>query len=464
MEDICIFCTERLATVTFNACGHRQYCAHCYQRTTQGGLKNCPICYGQVTAVQDSTAVQLRKTTLNDSLSLYDDLRQDYPYGCLLFNDRVPQELIATPDVQQVVRQAMEAVTASRLDFRQLKVALKERLTVAQYQLVFVELIKDENLHGVLKQLDSRKFERRSITRSVQEMVVCTIESPNNLAIASRAAIGTTGSAVFDLATKGISGFANASAAGCAVSNGVMFAIFSAVELYRWSKGADGCEVAKNIGEHAVGSLYGFGGGYLGSLGGAAVGATIGSVVPIVGTVIGGVIGGIIGTLFGGLVCDAAGRWFYRKLLPRKETAYVDTDENVERQITPEEVAKKAAETFGINLQLDSFEEAHARFRRRLLKSHPDKHPDASQEERERLTAETTDILACWLIVRENYNDRGQVEGADCEEGFIRAFALKVFEAATNQWRVARTYFHHVKLDRDIDPVAEKIEAITFYV
>ncbi|CAF1550997.1 unnamed protein product, partial [Didymodactylos carnosus] len=340
----------------------------------------------------------------------------------------------------------MEAVKASRLDFRRLKVALKERLTIAQYQLVFVELIKDENLHGVLKQLDSRKFERRSVTRSVQEMVVRTIESPDNKAIVSRAVIGTAGSAVFDLATKGISGFVNASATGCAASNGVMFAIFSAVELYRWSKGADGREVAKNIGEHAVGSLCGFSGGYGGFFGGAAAGAAIGSAVPIIGTAIGGVIGGIIGTLFGGLVCDAAGRWVYRKFLPRKETARVDTKENVEHQITPEEVAEKAAEKFGINLQLDSFEEAQARFRRRLLGSHPDKHPDASEEERKRLTAETTDILACWLIVREYYNDRGQVESADCEEGFIKAFALKVFEAATNQWRVARTYFHHVEL------------------
>ncbi len=464
MEDICIFCTERLATVTFNACGHRQYCAPCYQLTTQDGPINCPICYGQVTTVQDSTAVQLRETTLNDCLSLYDDLKQDYPYGCLLFTEHGPQELIATHDVQQVVRQAMEAVKASRLDSRRLKAALKERLTVAQYQLVFVELIKDENLHGVLKQLDSRKFERRSVTRSIQQMVVLTIESPDNLAIISRAAIGTAGSVLSDLATKGISGFANASAAGCAGSNGAMFAIFSAVELYRWSKGADGREVAKNIGEHAVGSFGGFGGGYFGCKSGVAVGTAVGSVVPLIGTAIGGVIGGIIGTLIGGLVLDAAGRWVYRKVLPRKETAHVDMEEHVEQQITPEEVAKKAAEKFGINLQLDSFEEAHARFRRRLLDSHPDKHPEASEEERERLTADTIDILACWLIVREYYNDSGQIEGTDCEEGFIKAFALKVFEVATNQWQVVRTYFHLVNLGRDIDPKTEKIEEITFYV
>lgn len=464
MEDICIYCTVCLATVTFDACGHRQYCATCYKKTMENDRKNCPICYVEVKAVQDSTVVQLRETTLSDSLSVYDDLKQDYPYGCILFGEHTPQECIANRDIQQVVRQAMEAVRASRLDFRQLKVALKERLTVAQYQLVFVELIKDENLHGVLKQLDNRKLEQQLVTRSVQQMVVYTIESPNKGAIMSRAAIGTSGSAVFDLVTKGVSSLGSASAAGCAVSNGVMFTIFTAVELYRWSKGADGLEVAKNIGEHAVGSLCGFGGGYGGCLVGSMAGAALGSVVPGIGTAIGGVIGGIIGTLFGGLVCDATGRWFYRKILPRKETAHVDTEENVEQQITAEEVAKKAAEKFRINLQLDSFEEAHARFRRRLLDSHPDKHPGASEEEHARLTAETRDILACWLIVREYYNDRGQVEGADCEEGFIKAFVLKVFEASINQWRVVRTYFHDVALGRDINPGTEKIESITFYV
>lgn len=464
MEDICIFCTERLATVTFNACGHRQYCALCYQRTTQNGPINCPICYCRVMAVQDSTAVQLQETTLSAALSLYDDLRQAYPYGCLLFKGHDPQEFIPTPDVQRTVREAMEAVKASRLSLRDLKTALKDRLSVAQYGLVFVELIKDENLHGVLKQLDSRKFEKRLITISVKRMVVHSIESPNASAIVARAFIATTGSVAIDLATKGVSGFVNASAAGCGVSNALMFAIFSAVELYRWSKGTDGTEVAKNIGEHAVGSLCGFGGGYGGFLGGAMAGAAVGSVVPLIGTSIGGVIGGIIGTFLGGFVLDAAGRFVYRKILPRKKNANVDTEESFEQQLTPEEVANKAAEKFGINLTDDSFEEAHARFRRRLLGNHPDKHPQASEEERERLTAETRDILACWLVVREYYNDKKEVEGADCEEGIIKVFVLKVFERVTNQWKVARTYFHHFNLGRDIDPVKEKIEEVTFYV
>lgn len=464
MEDICVFCTERLASVTFASCKHRQYCAPCYAKMTQDGSGKCPICYQQVTAVHDSAAIQLRPTTLNDSMSTYDDLKRDYPYGSLLFQERTPEIRFANADIQRIVREAMEAVNASRLDSRRLKTALKEQLTVAQYQLVFVELIKDENLHGVLKQLDNRKFEQRSVTTMVREMVVRSIESPDPIAVVARAAIGTAGSAAFDLAMKGVSGFTQASAAGCAASNAVMFAVFAAVELYRWSKGLDGQEAAKNIGEHAIGSVLGFGGGYVGYLGGASVGAAVGSVVPVIGTVVGGVLGGIIGMLFGGLACDATGRFVYRKALPRKETAHVDTETTVEQRLTPEEIAQKAADKFGIKFNLDSFEDAQRRFRRKLLDNHPDKHPEASEEEHKRLTAETRDILACWLIIREYYNDRGQVEGADCEEGFIKVFAVRVLDAATNQWRLVRTYFGIFEPDHHVDPATEKIEEVTFYV
>ena len=132
----------------------------------------------------------------------------------------------------------MEAIGASKLELPELKKALRRRLTMEQHQLVFVEQIKDEDLHSVLKRLDMRKFEKRTIVTKVQQMVVRTIESPDSVAVACRAGVATVGSAGFDLITNGLSGFGAANFGACALSNSVMFSIFTALEIYQWSKGS----------------------------------------------------------------------------------------------------------------------------------------------------------------------------------------------------------------------------------
>ena len=119
---------------------------------------------------------------------------------------------------------------------------------------------------------------------------------------------------------------------------------------------------------------------------------------------------------------------------------------------------------FHIDINSFTFEEAQARYRRILVANHPDKHPGASEEERKRLTAETADILACWLIIREYYNDRGDIVESDCEEGFIKTYAYQVLDMATQQWRTVRSYFDHVNFGREIYPTKERFKEITIYV
>ena len=67
MADICIACEHALATVT-PQCGHRQYCAKCFERTkTQNNeAQNCAVCRRSMLAVSDSTANQLVPVTLAD--------------------------------------------------------------------------------------------------------------------------------------------------------------------------------------------------------------------------------------------------------------------------------------------------------------------------------------------------------------------------------------------------------------
>ena len=229
MADICIACENALATVT-PQCRHRQYCAECFEKTQNqnNGAQNCALCRQSILAVSDTTALQLLPLTLADSLSTYESLKKEYLLGCLLFGT---DPITSTDDVYKIVQQAMKAVDASKLELRELKTALRRRLTMEQYQIVFVELIKNEDLHSVLKQLDKRKFETRTIVTTVKQMVVRAIRSPDSVAIASRAAVATVGSVGFDLMFHGLSGFGSAGFGACAVSNAVVFSIFTGIEI-----------------------------------------------------------------------------------------------------------------------------------------------------------------------------------------------------------------------------------------
>ena len=337
-----------------------------------------------------------------------------------------------------IVKQAMEAVQASKLELSQLKKALRQHLTMEQFQLVFVELIKNQDFHSVLKQLDARKFETKSTRIKVQHLVVQLIKTPDCVALATRAAIATAGACVF--------------------SNVVMFGIFAAFELIQLSRGHRTLlEFGKNMGEHATGLVS----GTFGASAGLSVGVAVGTLfAPGIGTA----IGGIIGSLIGGVVLDFFGRAIYRKIVPSNKTKIVEEYVTVEQELTKQELVEKAAEKFKIDINNATFEEAQTRFRRLLLANHPDKHPDVSEEEQKRLTAETADILACWYIVREYYKERGDVTDIDCDEGFIKICAYQILDFATKKWRTVRTYLPDLNFRREIDPTKEKIQELTIYV
>ena len=289
-------------------------------------------------------------------------------------------------------------------------------------------------------------------------MIVQTIESPDSVAIASRAVVATVGSAGFDLLTNGLTGFGSAGFGACAVSNTVMFLCFTGIEIFQWCIGLRfGSEVVKNIGEHAVGNGF----GAVGAYGGFQVGATIGTLfAPVVGTVFGGVIGSIIG----GLMWDGFGRAIYRHFVPGKKTETIEKDVTEEHVLTPQELAEKAASKFHSDINYDTFDEAQAKYRRHLLANHPDKHPDVSEEKRKQLTAETADILACWNIIREYYQNRGDEVQSNCEEGFVKIFAYQILDMATQKWRTVRTFLDHVNFGREIDPTKEKLKEMVIYV
>ena len=456
MEDDCIFCNEHLATVT-SKCGHRWACHPCFARSRAEGASSCPYCRKAVVSVSDSTTVQLRPTLLEDMISDCDAFKEDYPFGYLLLGT---SERIADKDMYTAVKQAVAAVEAKRLNLNKLKSALRSRLTMEQYQIVFVELMKKQDLHDILQKLDNRKFEKVENTRIVQELIVHTVESTDNRAIALRAIATTTGDAVVRSVLQA-SHFSAPGAAANGIGSVIMFSLFSALELYRYSKGElTGVETAKNIGEHFIGGI----GGFAGAAGGGAAGAAIGSVVPVIGTVIGGIVGGVIGGLIGGILGDGFFRWVYRKIVPGKREEYNEREIKEQQQLSAKDVVNRAAGKFGINVDVVSFSSAHEIFRRMLLVSHPDKHPNAPPEELERLNDETRDIMACWQIVREYYNEQGKIVGSDCEEGFIKAYTLKVKDAATNVWLNTRMFFNNMRLGRDVDPQTERIEEVTFYL
>jgi hypothetical protein len=475
MEDLCIICCERLATVTFN-CGHRCYCKLCFEviLTRTNGRAICPYDKRVVETVQDTTAVQLRELTLEDHLPMYDVLRVEYPFGYKLFSNR---ELPADETLYRIVREAVNAVRAHVISLDDLRERLLSRLTMAQYQLVFVELLKHDDLHGVMEQLDRKKTENLKTTKFVKELIVSTVEKTDPTAIGMRALVGTAGGTGFSVASRGVSGLTSSLVSVGGVSSLAVFAIFSALEVYRWSKSddgkIDGITALVNIGEHAVGTTSGFLGGWGGAIAGGLAGAALGSVVPVIGTVIGGIAGTILGLFFGGVICDATNRYIYRKFLPRKEVNTVEKEEDEFRRLTPREIAERAATKFGVNLDCHSFSEAQTRFRQELLRSHPDKNPNASLAEKEQLQANTRDNLACWCVLREYYKDHCtsssnavRSDGKDLDEspeGYIKIKVLRVFNAISNSWKVARCFFGTASLDRPLTE-HEELQEMVLYV
>jgi hypothetical protein len=421
----------------------------------------CPICRQLAPTMQDSTCVQLHGLTVSHAIEVSQQLGVDYPFGARLMNGEVFQ---GNEEILVAVREAILAVDASRLSLVSLRRVLSTRLTMVQYQFVFIELFKDTNLHDVLRALDSKRVETITQTRTVQTLVDYTMGSADKEAITARAVISTVGDTVFTGISRGLAGLSSFNFFADGVSNMAMFSIFSAVEVYRWWKDKSvhrTTNLVRNIGEHAVGAVAGYGGGYAGCTAGVAAGASLGSIVPILGTAIGGVIGGIIGLFLGSLVADATGRWAYRELVPNNHQKYVTEEEQFQQNLTPKEVAERCAAKFNINFRYHSYSEAHHRYRTKLLADHPDKAPFADETEKERRKDETRDNMACWMVVRQYYMDEGlRGEHEEVEEAFIEAFVLKVYDAVLKMWATKRSWFGERNQFEVTDPVNQRVETI----
>ena len=428
-NDDCIGCVENIATVTLN-CNHRPYCHDCFIRSQRegGNVANCPICRSAVVEIRDTRTVQHGPTKLADC-----DLQSlpVMPFGTIRQGDVTT---FTNEQVLQQVRTAIAQVRDGNSDLKTLRKSLRN-LTVEQYDLVFVELVKDQDLHKVLTEIDRRKMQMVSYQVKVKRWVNEMISSPH----------------ANDIVTRGVL----TSAMSLATGNIVVLALFSGMELMRYTRDdISGTELAVNIGEHVVGNLAGFAGAY--------AGAAVGSMLGPAGTV----VGGFIGAILGGVCLDVAGRLIYRKIVPRERKVEYEEEETQERQLTAEEVANKAAAKFNVSYEFNTFDEAQKRFRKMLLENHPDKHPNASPERKAQLTAETTDILACWGIVQEYYKTLDKFDEEDESESFIELYVLKVLDEFSGHWKTVRSFFadRTYSQSNNVNPERERLEIVKVYI
>jgi hypothetical protein len=100
---------------------------------------------------------------------------------------------------------------------------------------------------------------------------------------------------------------------------------------------------------------------------------------------------------------------------------------------------------------------------------HPDKHPNVSSALAERFREEACETLACWNIVRQYYHQQfprlfDPAAAEVVHESYIEVMVLKIKDAATNDWKVARCFFDHVSLGRPVNAETEKLERVTIFV
>lgn len=389
-------------------------------------------------------------TTLREAADIADVLQENYPYGCLLFGKRRP----ATADLVCIVREAMAAVNAKKLQFEEFRDALHSRLSAKQMEMAYSELANDESFCAIILQIDDRVFREKMVTKYFKRLVVHTFEGFDEKALVYRAVVGAIGDVAITVAATGTPQF---NAGANIFSNALIFSVFAAVETYRWCKGEiDGGVLLRNVGEHATGTGASAFGGYQG----AAAGAFAGSVFPVIGTT----VGGVIGALLGGFVCDAAGRWVYRKILPRYTVENEDVVELESQRLSQREIAQQASAVLKIDIDKLDYSEAKARYRKKLVETHPDKFPNATAEDRDQRKAELRDVIACWNIVRRYYDDKNRINSAsNAMEAYVCIKVLK--EYRDNAWRAVKSWFgEDLEGDCPLDPERERIEETLIYL
>lgn len=476
MEDECALCQESICTATWNCGNNHRSCLKCYVALRKFARRNfaafaCPFCRAAVTKSEDSTDLQ-------QGLSLQSarDNHVLVPVG----PGTAGADSVAEEDVVRFVRQILTSqrqsmTSAGNAEMRNMYDDLRHHLrdlSMMEYELVFTELVKDVNLHHLLRNIDSKLYETKTEVSVVQKTVEYMFNDPNMTAVAARAGINTAGQVIAALfsgsVSKSLIHFTGMDAGLAAFT----FVIFAVNELSRYRRGEiSRTEALKNIGEHSVGAVCGTAGCVAGGMAGASIGGAVGSVVPVAGTALGAAIGTIIGAILGSFASDSLGRLAYRKVLPRIEK--VEESSECEQQVLRglAEVAAEAAEKLGINLQHHDFAEAKSRYRKMLLRNHPDRFQGQPEEVITKQHEKMLEILSSWSLVRLYYKEHPgvtaewvQVESPDDAFILVNVLRRKVHECGQDVWKYVRCWFGDLGLGRDLDVEKEMITTMQVYV
>lgn len=455
--DICMACQDCLADMLTLECGHRVLCQDCMQRLTANAARAgrrpvCPTCRCEIgdtpsNGVKRARYLQLETTELGDA-DMQDGL---YPYAALLDfqhdENGENQALFADTETMQRVREAVRACSRGEVPMHELRAALEAQLTTAERELAFVELNKHVDLHQTLLGLDSALVRRDAIWGEVARQIIRrTVEGSDSQAMAARAGVSVAADVV-GLVACGANSVTRVSATN-ALTNGVVFLILVSVDLYRWSKREiTSSELACNIGEHAVGCSAALGG----AVGGAALGAAIGGPLAPVTS--------ILGALIGGFLADFLARKGYQCAVKAASGKVEETEEEARHRALEE-----AAVTLGIHLQCDGFALAKAKFRKRILESHPDRARSNNTEENH---ATAGRIIAAWQLVRGHYEALDQLddgEGRKEPEAFITVMVMRTRDSINHTWKVARTWFGEMQNAPVHSGQLERVERYIVYM
>merc|ERR1719502_2472919 len=436
-EEECILCMSNLADVIF-PCGHRITCQECATaHVARGrGRAKCPKCRASSggggvggLAVDKSQCKPVCLSEIDDK-----DTVEFRSLGFKLKGCPQPGHDVDEKFLQQV-RDAMKEVKAGHLKFDKLQSELKTKLTVAQMQVVQIQLFANTDLYQVVSSRDElalhhyeywkRKCQRLIVTCfEAERFADMTIETTlSRSAAATGAAVGmemmTEGAAQ---AGKTFSGACQGAAAGAC---GVVALGLSLFEAYRWGKGEiTGKEAWVNVGEHTLTGAAAFGG----ICAGGGIAAATSCAVPVLWP-----LGCAI--LFSFLVKYGYG-WCVEK------SGILEEDKLEQSRAI---AVKAAAKMLRINVPNDpkhpthgddSFYVAKIKFREMILAEHPDKFPE---EQRPVQTEKAAGLLTSWQLVRGHY-ERGDVL-LDEDEGFISVFVRKTRKTIDEQWSVVRMWF-----------------------
>lgn len=400
----------------------------------------CENCNQPYTEFTDCSTMQIAEASMARAVAT----GKNVPIGTQMGNIR----RLADEELVETVRVLIHHVEAQRLQLEELREALQDHLTVRQFELVFTELVAYLDMHDVLQQIDRARFATRVETQTFNRQIQKFLHDPDNRAIAARASVNATSVVALSAFFRGIKSLYTLIGADAACG----LLVFSCFVLYEYRKYANGdtkqwSEFCNNIGEHAVGTF--------GGSAGALAGTLLGSLLPG-GTIVGAILGEMIGSLLG----DATSRYFYRHYVPTIVSEDEQVEEDVIVNLTELEIAKKAATKLGISLKHHSFEEAKTRWRKLLLREHPDKlPPDAAPELILQKTLNMQELLAAWSTVRHYYRELHPIEEVRTEalhsnEGFFQFNVLRVREKIDAAWKYAGTCWFGAEIEfgRAVDP------------